>query len=173
MLCSFRIVRLGFFSLSWWEHERARNLGIPIFLRLRRIPGGTPTNLSLLHARGACPECRADTRVLLSSTASPDERPEGAPWAPSRRCAPSPQGPTPFHPPHSQHRCPRPRLLSGSEAGSLFISGRTPAGGGGRVHTSLEAHGPGPRPLTRSFLSVQKSRVWCLFWTTMNVIPGW
>lgn len=26
---------------------------------------------------------------------------------------------------------------------------------------------------TRSFLSVQKSRVWCLFCTTMNVIPGW
>lgn len=31
----------------------------------------------------------------------------------------------------------------------------------------------GPGMLTLSFLSVQKSRVWCLFWTTMNVMPGW
>lgn len=30
-----------------------------------------------------------------------------------------------------------------------------------------------PQSLTLSFLSVQKSRVWCLFCTTMKVIPGW
>lgn len=27
--------------------------------------------------------------------------------------------------------------------------------------------------LTLSFLSVQNSRVWCLFCTTMKVMPGW
>ncbi len=27
--------------------------------------------------------------------------------------------------------------------------------------------------ITWSFLSAQKSRVWCRFWTTMNVMPGW
>lgn len=32
---------------------------------------------------------------------------------------------------------------------------------------------PRPRRRTRSFLSVQNSRVWCLFCTTMKVMPGW
>lgn len=42
-------------------------------------------------------------------------------------------------------------------------------------HQALSVAGwvQGPGMLTRSFLSVQKSRVWCLFWTTMNVMPGW
>ena len=50
-----------------------------------------------------------------------------------------------------------------------------PASPGRPCHQALGTAGQvgGPGTLTRSFLSVQKSRVWCLFWTTMNVMPGW